>query len=167
MRWQCHILLVLATNIIMGNGFNVGNKLFIPDFFKILFSLKGQEGVVFRQKYMRELPRPGVTINLHQLIDCPGRLLNVMEALSCKNTTNGIAIQLKVLQFLYATEVDHQLFESLFQRNCTMLSDQYAHTCQLILAGNIISIDIFGVKSGINKCYEEYKRATDINMSRR
>lgn len=168
MKWKWYILLVLALEIIKGNGYKVGKKLFGPDFFRILFSLKGPEGISLRQKYLKEIPRLGVTIHPADLMECPGRVISVMKALGCKNTTNGIEKQLKMLQLLYATNFVPQVLESLLQRNCTMLSGKYIHACRLFVAGTMHErTDNIRLIEGIDQCYQEHVQATNVDLSKR
>ena len=163
-----HLLSFFSLNILTVNGYGRANsKLFSPDFFSDLNSMKGPQGVAWRQRIMRQLPKLGARIDGEGLEQCPGRILSVMKALGCKNTTNGLELQVRVLQFLYSSFSNTQVYESLLQRNCTLLTGKYAQTCEMILAGAQLYKGASGIMDGISKCYQEQVKATNIGKSHR
>lgn len=165
MGWQYHILILI---IITGHGhMRANSKLFSPDFYSDLISMKGSEGVAWRQRIMRDIPRLGAKIDRMGLEECTGRVLSVMKALGCKNTANGLEMQVHVNQFLYASFSNPQIYESLIQQNCTILSGRNAKICHMILAGAQLYVNASGLVAGISKCYQESITAFKIGMSHR
>ena len=174
MRWEQLLVFVITQHI--SEGYKEHNTIpsWTPDFLQALLSMKGPEGDSLKLKFLRQITSLNDEMHLEDGLDCPDRLITVLEAFSCKNTTQSLKLPLDIHQLFTAAKFDPQMMLNILQENCSKLpSTRYSQICQLylnrpsIVFGTSYSFGISKVKSGISKCYQEHKRTTNYEETNR
>ena len=128
--------------------------------------MNGPEWAELRLKLVSEVTLSNQGTYLDD-VECPARLLSVLEALNCKNTTSNMQGNLQNLQFQTAYNHDPKVLDSLIQKNCSQMPDKYVDLCKINLTKKLPPIELLGLISDLGKCYEEQKRASNSSLTHR
>ena len=165
--------------IVQGNSVR-RRPLWSDDFQKVLVSLKGAETADLRLKLVTAIALPNQDQYMADEVECPDRLLSVLETLNCNNISISMRMRddnskqvltmeemLKALQLAMAFNRDPKIFDGLVQKNCSQMPRKFQNACQVYLTGKLTLINIPILKSGLNKCYQGHYLATNNTLSHR
>ena len=154
MWYRKFILAVIDLVIMESNCFK-----FPPQYSKVLRSLQGSAGATIKTKILYgELQADLLAIETYEKhLECHSRLLHIMaDDLKCPRATSDLKSYLGIMEYSFNLTRDEKFVRSLFESNCTYLSDRSAKVCLLISSRGTFYVRYAEFSKIIYDCQSEH-----------